>query len=928
MIRLGSAIAILLLLTVPEVFSRELLHPFNLDFEEGSRRGMPSGWYMPTFSEKNNYNSEISSENPASGKYCLKLYIDSVPSQDIYGSVMQSIDAEPYRGKKIRFRAAVRVELKGDSSTGHLWVRAHRKDDQNGFFDMMEDRPIVLGNWEFYEITGEIDENADKINFGLMLKGAGKAWIDAASFEIFNEYENLYEKPYPLSENEAENLMVFAKALRYVRFFYPGTEAAETDWNRFALDGVSYIKDAEKTDELIDKLNTYFKPAAPGILFHSKDSASVYSYYDSIPENSLENTAIGMIHTGLSLTGEDNIVFGGGPFNIYRSVRSKDGIALQFVNPSRLKGKSAVFEVYVKTELIPPAGQAQIVAAVEFEDEKPPLVTTAPYNSIKTAQWKKYSIRFQVPPDAQKIRLGLVLIGDGRVMFDDASLRELKNGKPSGENLLKNPGFEKDRGRKLVYGWKSMNADNEREYFVNIVSKGAYEGKQCLEIVSDPDTRVKFPKAGSILGKSLSKNISFNMPLVLYADSSGTLPHTQKPKPEITNSLPEDFIINSRDRSSRLAAVILTWGILRQFSIFNDSEEEWDAALNNALKSASEDSSTEQFLITLEKLSAHLNDCQTRVWSEKKQIKAAYPFLWKLIDGKVFVTKTSPDFNLFFPGDVIEKINGVPISNLMRAAKQRISGAGERWKNLRALAELRAGNLGSVDTLQINPYKREPFSVPVERTIYFTELKEERPPAFYKIPGTEIFYLDLTRLDDSQIKDTAVYMRFAEKIIFDMRGYTPVSEHFLGLFTDKPLESVIWEIPVVTGPGSQYVSKKIMQSTITPLPLQLTKDIVFLADERTVGYAEGILSVVKHYGIGRIIGRPTAGTPGEVSVLRIPADYFISMTSMYGRSPGGDYIHGRGVPPDILVESSVEAQIKDEDEILNKALEILTEKGD
>ena len=40
----------------------------------------------------------------------------------LYGSVMQSIDAFPYRGKRIILRAAVKAEVTGDNGSAHLWI--------------------------------------------------------------------------------------------------------------------------------------------------------------------------------------------------------------------------------------------------------------------------------------------------------------------------------------------------------------------------------------------------------------------------------------------------------------------------------------------------------------------------------------------------------------------------------------------------------------------------------------------------------------------------------------------------------------------------------------------------------------------------------------------------------------------------------------
>ena len=109
----------------------------------------------------------------------------------MFGNLMQSIDARPFRGKRLRFRAAVRTaELVGDGRA-QLWFRVDRvsTDGQNavGAFDNMADRPIRDDQWKHFEIVQQIDDDAVRIAVGLLLLGTGKAWIDDATLEVVSE---------------------------------------------------------------------------------------------------------------------------------------------------------------------------------------------------------------------------------------------------------------------------------------------------------------------------------------------------------------------------------------------------------------------------------------------------------------------------------------------------------------------------------------------------------------------------------------------------------------------------------------------------------------------------------------------------------------------------------------------------------------------
>jgi hypothetical protein len=102
---------------------------------------------------------------------------------DGFGAFTQRIDATPFRGKKIRFRAKVRSSLTGEGSSARIWLRVDRPEGM-GFFDNMASRaPGSLANWTELEITGDVARDAEAIAFGELMIGDGTAWFDEATIE-------------------------------------------------------------------------------------------------------------------------------------------------------------------------------------------------------------------------------------------------------------------------------------------------------------------------------------------------------------------------------------------------------------------------------------------------------------------------------------------------------------------------------------------------------------------------------------------------------------------------------------------------------------------------------------------------------------------------------------------------------------------------
>jgi uncharacterized protein (TIGR02246 family) len=156
-------------------------HFENLDFAAGTLGRMPPGWHLgpegtPAYTARTDADAAchvgrrcgvVRSTAGASNGRCF-LY--------------QTVDATPYRGRWLSYRAAVRADLTA-RSVARLLVRVHRQDNSTSFYDDMGDHPIKSGPWAFYEIDALIFPDARDIEFGLQVYGEGSAAIDNISMD-------------------------------------------------------------------------------------------------------------------------------------------------------------------------------------------------------------------------------------------------------------------------------------------------------------------------------------------------------------------------------------------------------------------------------------------------------------------------------------------------------------------------------------------------------------------------------------------------------------------------------------------------------------------------------------------------------------------------------------------------------------------------
>lgn len=164
--------------------------PVNPGLEEAGPDGVPTGWFVPQSLRNAGNSAEWKNQGCHSGSGCALLTRPSDPSPNTFSNLMQNIDARPLRGKRVLFRAAVRVEGSSPGDRAQLWFRVDLAERKVGFFDNMGRRPITSPEWKIYEINADIDDDAEGIAFGIMGIGQAKVWFDSVTFEVVSTLQS------------------------------------------------------------------------------------------------------------------------------------------------------------------------------------------------------------------------------------------------------------------------------------------------------------------------------------------------------------------------------------------------------------------------------------------------------------------------------------------------------------------------------------------------------------------------------------------------------------------------------------------------------------------------------------------------------------------------------------------------------------------
>jgi hypothetical protein len=145
---------------------------------------LPEGWKM-SGSRREDYDMGVDDSDRSGGALIRCKYAADVSKANGFGTLMQSIMASDYLGKRVMLSA--RLKTRNVDGAATLWMRVDGKQGDSLRFDNMESRTTdgaISGtkDWSARLIVLDVPDDADSIHFGFYLRGNGSAW--ARDFDI------------------------------------------------------------------------------------------------------------------------------------------------------------------------------------------------------------------------------------------------------------------------------------------------------------------------------------------------------------------------------------------------------------------------------------------------------------------------------------------------------------------------------------------------------------------------------------------------------------------------------------------------------------------------------------------------------------------------------------------------------------------------
>jgi C-terminal processing protease CtpA/Prc len=487
---------------------------------------------------------------------------------------------------------------------------------------------------------------------------------------------------------------------------------------------------------------------------------------------------------------------------------------------------------------------------------------------------------------------------------------------------ISNPGFE---AAETPVGWSAQS----RGYAYTVTSENAAEGHRALRIAATTMTLSgalfdALPASGEVVDRPLGRGLRARIPLTLWADSSGTLPHSPPEELARLNAALDRVgpaEADADDVRTRLAAIVIAWNVFEHFyPYFDVTGVDWGAELDPALRGAFAAPDGAAFLHTLNRLVARLEDGHGRVNHPRYAPDGVPPIRMEWIDGQVVVTASRD--SLVRRGDAVVAIDGTPTRQLLQEVEEEISGS-PQWKRWRATTEaFAAGRRGTKVRLTLERAGRT-LEVTLTRGPIGRFPASDEPPLATLAPGVK--YVDLSRATWDDIRSWLDTLAGARGVVFDLRGYPAGNHRILAHLLSGPDTSRAWmRIPRIIYPNNERVAGYQEAGWgLEPATPHIGGRVVFLTDARAISYAESVMGYVEGYHLGEIVGQPTAGTNGNVNPFSVPGGYTITWTGMRVVRHDGSQQHLLGIRPTVTVERTRRGILLGQDEVLQAGLRVL-----
>ena len=422
-----------------------------------------------------------------------------------------------------------------------------------------------------------------------------------------------------------------------------------------------------------------------------------------------------------------------------------------------------------------------------------------------------------------------------------------------------------------------------------------------------------------------------------------------KPQPKTQNLTSE---IDEKDKpyaamafpavEYRLLALFRFWNVINYFFPYkNLIGDSWETVLTRFIPKFEANKDVVEYQLTVQELVTEIRDSHGGVRNANAAHEKFGMFqpavVTSYIENKSVVTKVL-DKNLSIKvGDVVLAIDDQPIEKRQEYLSRYLSASTPQWLMLGVHSTLLTGPKDSLAKLRLSGPTGETRDVTLPRSVSIMDPKvwgqfEHTSPMTQVLPSG-YGYVDLTRLEVSDVDKMFDTIKNTPAVIFDMRGYPngtapsiaprlTEKKNVVGALFSRPLLEATSLNVGYFADGAHYSFSQKMREVKGDV---YKGKVVVLINEEAISQAEHLCLFFEAATDVTFIGTPTAGANGDITLMVLPGNLVVSFTGHNVRHADGRQLQRVGIQPTIRVAPTIQGIADGRDEILEGAIKYLKE---
>lgn len=390
------------------------------------------------------------------------------------------------------------------------------------------------------------------------------------------------------------------------------------------------------------------------------------------------------------------------------------------------------------------------------------------------------------------------------------------------------------------------------------------------------------------------------------------------------------------DLPRRMLSACKLWGTIEHFYPYLDLIGDWEGSFRTAIPEFLDARSEEAYVRAVLHLAAEIEDDHTfvqgpGVWKVLGSMPP--PLALRQIEGHWVITEVyDPEIDDLRVGDVLHAADGVSMEERIASLRSLLAASTEASRRHRAAIFSLWGRAGETLTLTVSGADG------VRREVEIHRRRLERPPEPESEPpfrilerdgpgGSTLGYVDLTRLQASQVNTLFEELGATDGIVFDLRGYphgtgseiaarlNTRGAEVLARFRRREVSRKSFD-----SPDAGYFFAQRLAPPDGPI---YGGEVVVLIDERAISQAEHTALAFEAAAEPAFVGTPTAGANGDVTSMILPGNLRLTFTGHDVRHADGRRLQRVGIQPDVEVVPTLAAFRAGRDEVLEKGIDVL-----